>query len=239
LAAGAAHVADHAPGLSTRASGISVTPPTPTDLPRAYKPAPAVPRAHAQPPEPPPLPPLALPVCFSLQPKLQLPRAPKLFLVHTSNPPSRLLIKPSSTIAGARAPAAAAGPPPLNSPLRRSSEPRLPVQQVVEPSPSPHHRPSSHGRAAAAPPPPLAGDYSGRTTATNQSLVSPVNDPHNMFTFPCPTSPLASSPPPSGPRGESQGYFYEDLKSSRDCSVKRFFSVLCFGSAPCKIDYKL
>jgi hypothetical protein len=53
LAAGAAHVAGHAPGLPTRASGTGVTPPTPTDLPRAYKPAPAVPRTHALPPEPP------------------------------------------------------------------------------------------------------------------------------------------------------------------------------------------
>jgi hypothetical protein len=35
---------------------------------------------------------------------------------------------------------------------------KLPVQHVVEPSPFPHCRPSSHGRVAAAPPPPLAGD---------------------------------------------------------------------------------
>jgi hypothetical protein len=54
LAAGAAHVAGHAPGLPTHASGTGVTLPTPTDLPRAYKPAPAVPRAHALPPELPP-----------------------------------------------------------------------------------------------------------------------------------------------------------------------------------------
>jgi hypothetical protein len=54
LAAGAAHVAGHAPGPHTCASGTSVTPPTPTDLPRAYKRAPAIPRAHAPPPESPP-----------------------------------------------------------------------------------------------------------------------------------------------------------------------------------------
>jgi hypothetical protein len=54
LATGAAHVAGHAPGLPTHASVTGVTPPTPTDLPCAYKRAPAVPRAHALPPEPPP-----------------------------------------------------------------------------------------------------------------------------------------------------------------------------------------
>jgi hypothetical protein len=37
LAAGAAHVAGHAPGPRTRASGTGVTPPTLPDLPRAYK----------------------------------------------------------------------------------------------------------------------------------------------------------------------------------------------------------
>jgi hypothetical protein len=64
---------------------------------------------------------------------------------------------------------------------------------------------------AGAPPPPLAGDLSGRTSATNQSLVSPIDDPRSMFTFPCPTSPPASSPPPSGPRG-AEGILVRILK---------------------------
>jgi hypothetical protein len=54
LAGGAAHFTGHALGLPTRASGTGTSLPTPTDLPRAYKPDPAVPRAHAFPPEPPP-----------------------------------------------------------------------------------------------------------------------------------------------------------------------------------------
>jgi hypothetical protein len=44
----------HALGLPTRASGTGTSLPTPTDLPCAYKPAPAVPYAHTFPPEPPP-----------------------------------------------------------------------------------------------------------------------------------------------------------------------------------------
>jgi hypothetical protein len=58
------------------------------------------------------------------------------------------------------------------------------VQYVVEPNPFPHRRPSSRGRATTAPPLPLAGDLSGRTTTTNQSLVSPIDDPHSIFTSP-------------------------------------------------------
>jgi hypothetical protein len=54
LAAGAVHIAGHALGLPTHASGTGTSLPTPTDLPRAYKPAPAVPRAHVFSPEPPP-----------------------------------------------------------------------------------------------------------------------------------------------------------------------------------------
>jgi hypothetical protein len=102
------HVVGHAPGLSTCGSGTGVTPPTPTDLPHAYKPAPAAPRAHAHRHRGTAVPPLALPVRTSLQSTPSPPRAPKLFLVHPSSSPSRLLIKPSHTIAGARVPAAAA-----------------------------------------------------------------------------------------------------------------------------------
>jgi hypothetical protein len=54
LAAGAAHVTGHALGLPTCASGDGMPLPTPTDLPRTYKPVPVAPRAHALPPEPPP-----------------------------------------------------------------------------------------------------------------------------------------------------------------------------------------
>jgi hypothetical protein len=162
--------------------------------------------------------------------------------VHHKTSPSRLLIEPSCTIAGAQAPVAAAGPPPPNSALRRPCEPRQP----------PSIFPRTHGSflcstwlspvlsltavRVSAGALPLAGDFSGRTTATNQSLVSPTDDPHSMFTSPCPTSPPASSPPLSGPRGESRGYSCEDFKSSRVCSVKRFFTVLCLGPTPCKID---
>jgi hypothetical protein len=61
------------PGLSTCASGTGMTPPTPTDLPRAYKEAPTVPRAHARPPRATAVPPLAPPVYISLQSTLPLP----------------------------------------------------------------------------------------------------------------------------------------------------------------------
>jgi hypothetical protein len=100
-----------------------LTSPTPTDLPRAYKPAPAAPRAHAHPPRATAVPPLALPVRTSLQSKPSPTQAPKPSLVRHKSSPSRVLIKPSPTIAGARVPAAAAGPPPPSSPLRRSSSP--------------------------------------------------------------------------------------------------------------------
>jgi hypothetical protein len=89
------------PGPSMCASGTGVTPPTPTDLPRAYKPAPshssrarASARATA-------IPPLAPPVRTSLQSKPTPTQAPKPFLVRYKNSPSRMLIKPSPTIAGA------------------------------------------------------------------------------------------------------------------------------------------
>jgi hypothetical protein len=48
-------------------------PPTPTKLPRAYIPAPAVPRVHAHPPRATAVPPLAPPVCTSLQSTPPLP----------------------------------------------------------------------------------------------------------------------------------------------------------------------
>jgi hypothetical protein len=87
----------------------------PTDLPRAYKPVPAVPHAHAHLLRAIAVPPLAPPVRTSLQSTPSPPRAPKPFLVHPNSSPSCLLIKPSRTIAGARAPAAAAdlAPPPI------------------------------------------------------------------------------------------------------------------------------
>jgi hypothetical protein len=68
-------------------------------------------------------PPLAPPVQTSFQLTTLPPQTPKLFLVHHKSSPSRLLIKPNHTIAGARAPTAAAGPSPSSSPLRRSSAP--------------------------------------------------------------------------------------------------------------------
>jgi hypothetical protein len=211
LAAGAAHVAGHAPGPSTRASGTSMTPPTPTDLPCANKPAPAVPRAHAHPPRATAVPPLAPPVCTSLQSTPPLPQALELFLVHPSNSPSRLLINPSRTIAGARVPATAAGPPPPSSPLRRSSAPG----DLPGFFPRPHG--SSRGSAllsiassrtavrvpVGASPLPLAGDFTDQSSSTNRSRVSPIDDPRRLFAFPRSTSPPASLPSPSGPRGES------------------------------------
>jgi hypothetical protein len=109
------------PSLSTRASGTDMTSPTPTDLPCAYKPAPAAPRAHPHPPRATAVPPLAPPVRTSLQSKPSPTQAPKPFLVRHKSSPSRMLIKPSLTIAGARVPTAAAGPSPPSSPLRRSS----------------------------------------------------------------------------------------------------------------------
>jgi hypothetical protein len=89
------------PGLSMRASGTSVTPPTPTYLPRAYKLAPAAPRAHAHPPRATAVPPLAPPVRTSLQSKPSPTQAPKPFLVRHKSSPSCVLIKLSPTITGA------------------------------------------------------------------------------------------------------------------------------------------
>jgi hypothetical protein len=68
-------------------------------------------------------PPLAPPEQTFLPSMPSPPQAPKLFLVHPKSSPGRLLIKPSRTITGVRAPAAAAGPPQSSSPLRRSSAP--------------------------------------------------------------------------------------------------------------------
>jgi hypothetical protein len=91
-------------------------------------------------------------------------------------------------------------------------------------------------RVPAGAPPPLTGDSSGRSTATNRSRVSPIDDPRHLFAWPRSTSPPASLPPPSGLRGRNRGHLCENFKSFRVCSVKRFFPVLCFGPAPCKID---
>jgi hypothetical protein len=55
------------------------------------------------------------------------------------------------------------------------------VLHIVEHRPSPYRRPSSRGRTDPVPPPPLAGDLPGRTTATNQSLVSQIDDPRSLF----------------------------------------------------------
>jgi hypothetical protein len=121
LAARAAHVAGHAPA-SPRVQVASAWPHLPpTDLLRAYKPALAAPRVHAHPPRATVVPPLAPPVRTSLQSTPSPPQVLEPFLVHHKSSPSRLLIKPSGTIAGARVPAAAAGPPSPSSPLRRSS----------------------------------------------------------------------------------------------------------------------
>jgi hypothetical protein len=76
------------------------------------------------------------------------------------------------------------------------------VQHIVEHRPFPHRRPSSRGHTAPAPPPPLAGDLTGRSTATNRSRVSLIAVPRSLFTSLCLTLPPASSPSPSGPRGE-------------------------------------
>jgi hypothetical protein len=152
------------------------------------------------------------------------PQAPKLFLVHHKSSPSCLLIKSSRTIAGVRAPAAAAGPPPTSSPLRRSSTP----------GDLPSIFPRPHGSSqcstllstapfltavrapAVAPPlrraPPLAGDFPGRSSSTNQSRVSPIAFPRRLFACPCPTSPPACSPSPSGPRGGTKGLIVKVLK---------------------------
>jgi hypothetical protein len=53
----------------------------------------------------------------------------------------------------------------------------------------------------AGAPPPLAGVLTGRSTATNRSQVSLIDDSPCFFPWPSPTSPPASRLPPSGPRG--------------------------------------
>jgi hypothetical protein len=79
------------------------------------------------------------------------------------------------------------------------------VQHMVEPRPFPHRRRASRGRAAAVPPPPLAGVIPLRSTATNRSQVSLIDDPPSMFAWPSPTSPPASRFLPSGPMGKNRG----------------------------------
>jgi hypothetical protein len=190
-----------------------------TDLQRPYKPAPVASRAHAHSPPSSTVRHRRRPVWTPFQSPSSLTQAPKLSLVHHKTSPSRLLIKPSRTIAGTRVLAAAAGPPLSSSPLRRSSEPRQPLNTFPRPHGS---SPCSMWlspaltltavRVPAGAPPPLAGDLSGQTTAANQSLVSPIDYPHSMFTSPCPTSPSASSPPPSGPGGGIEGILVRILK---------------------------
>jgi hypothetical protein len=136
------------------------------------------------------------------------------FPVNHNTSPSYVLIKLSHPFAGARASAAAAGPPPSSSLLRRSSKPSdlsgtspgshgsSPCRAWLSPGPS---LTAGRGRAAAAPPPPLAGALTGRSTATNRSQVSLIDDPPSMFAWPSPTSPPASRSPLSGPREMNRG----------------------------------
>jgi hypothetical protein len=151
--------------------------------------------------------------------------------VHHNTSPNRLLIKPSHAFAGTRVPAAAVGPPPSSSPLRRFSKPgdlssAFPGSHGSSPS-STWLRPAPSLTAVQVPagaPPPLAGDSSGRSTATNRSRVSLIEDPHRLFAWPRSTSPPASLPPPSGPRGRNRGFCVKILKIlgfavQKDCSL--------------------
>jgi hypothetical protein len=90
-------------------------------------------RAHAHRHRAPPFRHWRRPVQTSLPSTPSPPQAPEPFLVHHKSFPSRLLIKPSRTIAGARVPAAAAGPPPTSSLLRRSSVPSDPPSTFPRP----------------------------------------------------------------------------------------------------------
>jgi hypothetical protein len=113
------------------------------------------------------------------------------FPVHHNTSPSCLLFQPSHPFAGTR----------VSRGRRRRAR-----SSAASPSPvtclAPSLGPVSLGRAAAALPPPLTGAFPGRSTATNRSRVSLIDDPCRMFVWPSPTSPPASWSPPSGPRGK-------------------------------------
>jgi hypothetical protein len=166
---------------------------------------------------------------------LHVPTHPSTYapLCASQNLPERLMIESSHTFAGTRVPAAATGPPPSSSPLRRFSKPGdLPRAFSESHGSSPCSTWLSPGLSLAAvqfpavAPPLLAGDSPGQSTATNRSRVSPIDDPCRLFVWPSPTSPPASWFPPSRPRGRDRGYFCEDFKSLRVRSAKRFFLVL-------------
>jgi hypothetical protein len=89
---------------------------------------------------------------------------------------------------------------------------------------------------AGAPPPPLAGDFLGRSTATNRSRVSPIDNPCRLFVWPCPPRRRRACHRRRARGGRNQGHLCEDFKRSRVRRVKRLFSVLCLSPAPCKID---
>jgi hypothetical protein len=133
-------------------------------------------------------PPLAPPVWTSLLPTSSPPQAPKPFLVHHKWFPSRLLIKPSRANAGARAPAAAARPPPTSSPLRQSSEPRH--------LPSVFPRPHGSSRSGT-----LLSIALSLTTARAPAAAPPL---HRRRRSPA-TSP--AEPPPSFDHGWAQSQF--------------------------------
>jgi hypothetical protein len=127
-----------------------------------------------------------------------------------------------------RPPRAASGEP--HSPLElQANQPfqdlhlvtwKLPVPHIVELRPYSHQNPSFRGRAAIAPPPPLAGGISGRASAANRSLVSPIALLDRLFASPSLTFPPPSAPPPSGYGGEGRGHNCEPLKVGRGLRTK-------------------
>jgi hypothetical protein len=70
------------------------------------------------------------------------------------------------------------------------------VPHFAQPRSCPRRRPSARGHATTDPPPPLAGDISGRSTATNREGVRQISDLCHLFACAGPTSPAASLPPP-------------------------------------------
>jgi hypothetical protein len=118
-------------------------------------------------------------------------------------------------------------PPPV---LQAQGTWKLPEPHIVELRPSSHWNPSFRGRAATAPPPPLAGDISGRDSAANRSLVSPIALLARLFASPSLTSPPASAPPPSGYSGEGRGHKYELSKVGRVCVQNDSSPLKCFSS---------
>jgi hypothetical protein len=118
---------------------------------------------------------------------------------------------PRARTTATRAPAAATEQPSPSSPIRRFSKPGDPPSTF----PRTHRSYPGHPlfspapiligvRASAAAPPLLCSRRSpvtsGRSTATNQERVRPISTPCHLFACAGPTSPAATSPPPSGPR---------------------------------------